>query len=96
MSWVMAMPGLVAEAADELAGLASTLDAAHSAAAAPTTALVPAAADEVSAMVANVFSRHAAGFQEGCARASAFLDQQVRALRAAAAGYAATEAAKVP
>lgn len=96
MSLVMAVPEFLADAADDLATLSSALDAAHAAAAGPTTRILSAAADEVSTMAAQVFSLHAARFQALGARAAAFLDQHVQALQAAADGYANTEAASVP
>ncbi len=49
MSFVIAVPELMAEAATSLASIGSTIGAANAAAAAPTTALLAAGADEVSA-----------------------------------------------
>ncbi|HWS93014.1 MAG TPA: PE family protein, partial [Mycobacterium sp.] len=49
MSSVIAAPELINTAATDLANIGSNLSAAHTAAAAPTTAVIPAAADEVSA-----------------------------------------------
>jgi len=95
MSLVMAVPEFMADAANDLARLGSTLDAAHAAALAPTTGILSAGADEVSTMTAELFSAHAAGFQALSARAAAFLDQHVQALHAAATSYADTEAASV-
>ncbi|MFY2860851.1 PE domain-containing protein, partial [Mycobacterium sp. THU-M104] len=95
MSLVMTVPEFMADAANDLARLGSTLDAAHAAALAPTTGILSAAADEVSTMTAELFSAHAAGFQALSARAAAFLDQHVQALHAAATNYADTEAASV-
>lgn len=95
MSLVMAVPEFLADAADDLSSLGSTLDAAHAAAAAPTTGILPAAADAVSAMAAELFSAHAAAFQALSARAAALLDQHVLALYAAATSYADTEAASI-
>ena len=59
MSYVIAAPEMMAAAATDLAGIGSDLSAAHTAAAAPTVALVPAAADEVSAGIAHLFSTYA-------------------------------------
>ena len=66
-SYVMVAPEMMAAAATDLAGISSALGEAHTAAAAPTVALVPAAADEVSAVVAHLFSgtpRTFRGWQE--------------------------------
>ncbi len=59
MSFVMAAPNVVAAAATDLAGIESAIRAANSAAAAPTTGLLPAAADEVSAAITALFGAHA-------------------------------------
>ena len=56
MSYVIAAPEIMTEAATDLATIGSTLSAAHLAAAAPTVAVLPAAADEVSAGIAHLFS----------------------------------------
>ncbi len=49
MSFVFAMPELVAAAAADLAGIGSTVGSATATAAVPTTQVVAAGADEVSA-----------------------------------------------
>ncbi len=63
MTFLIAAPATVAVAATELAGIGSTLTAAHAAAAAGTTALLPAAGDEVSAAIASLFSGYARAYQ---------------------------------
>ena len=63
MSYVIAAPEMITSAATDLAGIGSDLSAAHTAAVAPTVALVPAAADEVSASVTHLFSGYAQAFQ---------------------------------
>jgi len=63
MSFVVAVPEFVADAANHLAVIGSAMDAAHAAAAAQTTALAAAAADEVSAAIAETFSAHASQYQ---------------------------------
>jgi hypothetical protein len=55
MSYLIAAPEMVAAAAAELADLGSSLNAAHAAAAVPTTAMVATAGDEVSAAIASFF-----------------------------------------
>jgi len=64
-----------------------------SAAAAPTTGVVPAAADEVSALTASQFAVHAQMYQAISAQAEAIHQQFVSTLGTSAASYAATEAA---
>ncbi len=93
MSFVMAAPEMLASAAADVAGIGSSLSAAHAAAAAPTTAVMAAAGDEVSAAITSVFSRHAQQFQALSAQAAAFHDQFVQTLNSAAGWYASTEAA---
>jgi PE family/Histidine phosphatase superfamily (branch 1) len=61
------------------------------AAAIPTTELAAAGADEVSAAVAALFGGHAQEYQAAAARATAYYEQFVRTLSAAASSYAATE-----
>jgi len=66
---------MLAAAAADLATIDSSLSAAHTAAAAPTFALVPAAADEVSASIAHLFSQHAEDYQALAGQAAAFHEQ---------------------
>ena len=92
MSLLDVTPQLLASAAADLRGIGSTLDAAHAAAAAPTTGLLAAGADEVSAAVAALFSGHGQAFQELGGQAGAFHAQFVQALSSAEGAYAAAEA----
>jgi len=92
MSFLATAPQVLAGAASDLAGLGSTMSTANAAAAAPTTALVPAAADDVSAAIAAVFSAHGQGFQRLSAQVAAFHEQFVQSLTASANAYAAAEA----
>src|SRR5882757_8113489 len=92
MSYVMAAPELMESAAMDLVAIGSTLNEAN-AAAAPTLTVLPAGADEVSASIAQLFSRHAADYQNLAGQAAAFHAQFVRALNAAGGAYAAAEAA---
>ncbi len=93
MAALIAAPELMAQAATDLATIGSTLDIAHTVAAAPILSVLPAAADEISAGIARLFSVHAQTFQALAARAAEFHDQFSRALAAAAGAYAETEAA---
>ena len=87
MSFLLAAPQELADAASDLAGVGSTLSTANAAASAPTTGLLPAAADEVSTQIAKLFSAHAKGFQQLSAQAAAFHEQFVQALTASANTY---------
>ena len=92
MSFLLAAPQELADAASDLAGVGSTLSTANAAASAPTTGLLPAAADEVSTQIAKLFSAHAKGFQQLSAQAAAFHEQFVQALTASANTYVTAEA----
>ncbi|OBI64601.1 PE family protein [Mycobacterium sp. E796] len=95
MSFVIAAPDIVTAATTDLENIGSTINAASSAAAASTTALLPAAGDEVSAAVTALFASHGRAFQALSAQASSFHEEFVQALAAAAGSYASTEAATV-
>lgn len=91
MSAVIVVPQLIAQAATDLTSLASTLDAAHLTAAAPTQAVMPAAADEVSSAVAQLFSRYAREYDGLAGQAARYQQQFVEHLSSAATGYASAE-----
>ncbi len=91
MSDVTAVPGAISAAATDVAAIGSTVDAAHVTAAATTGSVVPAAADEVSAGIANLFSGFAKEYQALAGQASAFQQQFVQHLHAAAGSYTAAE-----
>ena len=93
MSDLTAVPQAISAAATDVAAVGSTVDAAHTAAAASTVAVVPAAADEVSAGIANLFSGFAKEYQALAGQAAAFQQQFVQHLHASAGSYTATEAA---
>ena len=93
MSFVTALPAMLASAAGELHSIGSAVAAGNTAAAAPTTGVVPAAADEVSALTAAHFAAHGALYQELSAQATAIHELFVSALGTSAASYAAAEAA---
>jgi hypothetical protein len=86
-------PALLTEAAGNLTGIGSAMNTENSAAAAPTTGVIPAAADEVSALTAAQFAVHAQTYQAMSAQAAAIHDMFVHTLLTSAGSYAATEAA---
>ncbi|MGB9306746.1 MAG: PE family protein, partial [Mycobacterium sp.] len=63
MSFVSAVPDIIAQAGDELDRLGSTLSAANAAAAAATTGMAAPAADEVSAAIASLLNTNAQEYQ---------------------------------
>jgi hypothetical protein len=93
MSFVIATPDLVQAAAQDLAGIGSSLEEATSTAAGPTTGIVAPAQDEVSVAIASLFGNHAQEFQALSARAQAFHAQFVTAMNGSAAAYVSAEAA---
>lgn len=93
MSAVTAVPELIARAATDLTTIASTLDAAHLAAAAPTGSVLPAAADEVSAGIAQLFARHGQEYQGLAGKVEQYQQQFVQHLTSAAGAYGTAEAA---
>jgi hypothetical protein len=95
MSYVITVPEMMAAAATDLATIGSTLGAAHTQAAAPTLALMPAAADEVSAGVAQLFSQHAQDYHALAGKAAVFHEQFVQNLKTGAASYTSVEDAIV-
>ena len=58
MSFVTTQPEMLSFAAGDLQSIGSAMAAGNTAAAAPTTGVVPAAADEVSALTAAQFAAH--------------------------------------
>ncbi|MCV7377097.1 PE family protein [Mycobacterium alsense] len=93
MSFVVTEPELVTVAAENLAGIRSSLGEATAAAAAPTTGVAAAAADEVSAAISQLFGTYGREFQAAAARAAAFHDEFVSLLNGGAAAYLGTEIA---
>jgi len=93
MSFVTTQPEALSAAAVNLAGIGTMMSAQNSAAAAPTTGVVPAAADEVSALTATQFAVHAQMYQAIGAQAEAIHQLFVGTLGTSATSYAATEAA---
>jgi hypothetical protein len=78
-------------AATDLATIGSNLSAAHAAAATRTLAVLPAAADEVSANIAQLFSQHAAAYQELAKQAQDFHELFTQSVSEAGPAYSATE-----
>lgn len=93
MSFVVTEPELVTVAAENLAGIRSSLGEATAAAAAPTTGVAAAAADEVSAAISQLFGTYGRDFQAAVARAAVFHDEFVSLLNGGAAAYLGTEIA---
>jgi hypothetical protein len=93
MSFVTTQPEMLTVAAASLQGIGSAMTAGNTAAAAPTTGVVPAAADEVSALTAAQFAAHAQMYQAISAQAAAIHELFVNTLGSSAGSYAATEAA---
>ena len=93
MSFVNAQPEALSFAAANLSGIGSALQAQNTAAAAPTTGVVPAAADQVSALTAAQFAAHGVMYQQIATQAAAIHEMFVATLNTSAGSYAATEAA---
>lgn len=93
MSFVIAVPEMITDAARHFASVGSTVSAANAAAAAPTTGVLAAGADEVSAAIATMISQQASEFQALSAQAASFHAQLVQALNTGAGAYETTEAA---
>jgi PE family len=93
VSLLVVTPELLTSAAADLESIGSRLNAAHLAAAVPTTGLAAAAADEVSAAVSALFAGYGQEYQALSTQARAYGQQLVQALNSAAGSYAATEAA---
>ncbi|MEK0462592.1 PE family protein, partial [Mycobacterium ulcerans] len=83
MSYVVAIPDMLASAAADVAGIGSSVGAANTAAVGATTGVMAAADDEVSVAIAALFSGHGQAYQAISAQAAAFHDQFLRALTGA-------------
>ncbi|HEU0191171.1 MAG TPA: PE family protein [Mycobacterium sp.] len=93
MSFVTTEPEMLSAAASSLAGIGDSMTAGTTAAAGPTTGVVPPAADAVSALAAAHFVAHAQMFQAISDQAAAIHQQIVSTLSSNATSYAAAEAA---
>jgi hypothetical protein len=91
MSFVITDPDAMATAAEELQGIGAALEATNTAAAAPTTGVLPPATDSVSARAAALLEAQAAQYQALSAQAELFHDQFVQTLITAKNAYAETE-----
>ena len=93
MSFVTALPEMLTSAAGALQSIGAAVAAGNTAAAAPTTGVVPAAADEVPALTATQFAAHAEMYQAVSAQAAAIHEMFVNTMGISAGSYAACEAA---
>jgi uncharacterized protein YfaQ (DUF2300 family) len=93
MSFMTAQPEALIAAAGALETLGSAMTAGNTAAATPTTAVVPAAADEVSALTAAQFAAQGVLYQTMSTQATAINELFVSALMTSAGSYTATEVA---
>jgi PE family len=91
LSFVVTAPEMVTDAADNLAGIGSTLGQATAAAARPTTGIAAAAADEVSVAISRLFGTYGQEFQALSAQAAAFHGEFVSLLNGSAAAYLGAE-----
>ena len=93
MSFLFTQPQLLTDAATNLSGIGSSLTAANTAAALPTTGVMAAGADEVSAAMAGVFGSHARQYQAMSAQAANLHEQFVQAMNSAGNAYDGAESA---
>jgi hypothetical protein len=93
MSYITAVPEMLASTAADVERIGSAISAARANAAAPTTGLLAAADDEVSAAIANLFGRYGQEYQAVIAQAAAFHSQFTQALGTASSTYAQAETA---
>jgi hypothetical protein len=88
-----ASPEGLASASTGLGGVGDEINDASSAAAPPTTSIVPAAADEVSAAITRLFATYGQEFQLLSAHTAAFHARFVQLLFSGGAAYGLAEAA---
>jgi|SRR5690349_20552741 len=93
MLYVTTQPEALSATAANLAAIFAAMSAQNSAAAAPTTGVIPPAADQVSALAAAQFAIHAEMYQAVSAQAESIHQHLVSTLTTNALSYAATEAA---
>jgi PE family/PPE-SVP subfamily C-terminal region len=93
MSVLKTIPEELIAAASQLEGLATSLTAQTTGAAAPTTAVAPAAADSVSTLQSAVYSSYGSWYQSIAAEAQAVQQQIVSTLGINSSSYTASEAA---
>jgi PE-PPE domain/PE family len=87
------IPEELATAAKSVGSIGTMLEEAHSAAALPTSAILPAAADEVSAAITSLFNNHSTAFREAAAQGAAFHVQFTQLLGGAFDAFTGTEQA---
>jgi len=95
MSFVIAAPEVVQSAAQDLAGIGSSLAEASATVSGPTTGILAAAQDEVSAAIASMFGNFGQQFQTVSSQAQAFHGQFVNLVNASAGAYVSAEVANV-
>src|SRR5271169_6736302 len=95
MSYVVAVPEVLAAAVLDVEGIGSALSADHAAAAFSTTQFVAAGGDEVSVAIAALFGEYGQAYQVLSAQASVFHARFVQTLDASAGKYVSAEAANV-
>jgi hypothetical protein len=88
-----AAQGALASASADVNGIGEAIREATTAAAEPTTSIVPAAADEVSAAITRLFGTYGQEFQSLTAQSAAFHARFVQSLSSGGAAYATAEAA---
>jgi len=93
MSVLKTIPEELIAAASQLEGLATSLTAQTTGAAAPTTAVAPAAADSVSTLQSAVYSSYGSWYQQIAAEAQAVQQQIVSTLGLNSSSYSGSEAA---
>jgi hypothetical protein len=77
VSYLIAAPEVVADAAAEVAGIGSAISATDAAAASSTTSLMAAAQDEVSTAIADLFGSYGQASQQLSAQAARYHRQFV-------------------
>lgn len=93
MSYLKTVPEEIVAAAAQLEGIGNSFSTESTAAAAPTTDIVPAASDEVSVLQAGVFTTYGQLYQTVSAQAQAIHQQFVNLLGLSSGSYGDTEAA---
>src|ERR1700744_1633518 len=93
MTFMSAETALIQQAAQDLAGIRSTLDEATAQAAGPMTAVMPAASDEISTAVATLFGDVGQKFHALNAQAAAFHSKFVDLMGSGAMAYSEAELA---
>ncbi|WP_373142793.1 PE family protein [Mycobacterium marinum] len=91
MPFVNVVPGVMASAAADMAGIGEVLDVANVAAAASTTGIVPAAVDEVSGLAASLLNGIAGNAVSAIGEAVTGIKQFANQLLQAAGSYVAEE-----